>query len=179
MSARSFFTGVIISVSILTLYIIYRVGGLPGTGLYLAALSCIFIFFFLSQRSRATLALNLSKFSKAIGAGFDDSGGLFIAEGRYCSVPFGFRETNFTGMSTLEVYCRPPRVSDNFAGESVRPSENTVLRSGRVVLNGAAGVFSRKELSDNDILGILEDLRKAARVAETGTTPYKRSGRGK
>jgi hypothetical protein len=175
MRTRFFFTAVIISASILTLYIIYRAGGLPGTGLYLAAISAIFIFFFLTQRSRARLARNLAKFARAINARFDDSGGLFNGEGQYCSIPVGFKEANFRGRSGFEVYCRPTKVSGDFEGQFVCPSENTVLAQGRVCLSAASGVFSKKELSDNDILAILEELRKAARVAETGTMPYKRS----
>jgi hypothetical protein len=176
MRTKAFFTGVIIAASIVTLYIIYRSGGLPGIGLYLAALSAIFIFFFLSQRSRAMLASNLAKLAKAINAPFDDNGALFNGEGQYCAVPVGFREINLRGWSSLDVYCSPAHVSGNFDGESVRPSQNTVLRQGRVFLDAsAAGAFSKKEFSGNDILEILEDLRKAARVAETGTTPYKRS----
>jgi len=173
MKTKSFFAGVIISVSVITLYMVYRAGIIFGTVLYLSVLFFILAFFFVSRNSRVVLVRNLAKFARNINARFDDNGGLFIGEGRYCQLPVGFKESNFRGKSSLEVYCKPEKLSGSFEGEFVSPTRNTVLRAGLVSLGGASGIFSKKELSDNDIIDILEELRKAARVAETGTMPYK------
>jgi hypothetical protein len=174
MDTKSLFRSITIAASILLLFVIYKVGGVVIALVYFAVVFILFLLYLMNQNPRLLLKLNLERFSRAISTKFDDFGGFFSGEGLYLKVPVGFREVNSWAGTELEIYCRPGVFSLAFSGKIVYPSERTVIRPGVVALNSSASaLFLHKELSDNEILDILEELRKAARIVESGNRPYK------
>jgi hypothetical protein len=162
-----------LAASIVLLFGIYRIGGVAVALSYFAVVFVSFLFYLLSQNPRLLLKLNLQRFSRAINTKFEDTGGFFYAEGSYQNMPVGFREVSGWSGTTLEVYCRPERFSLKFYGQRIFPSERTEVKPGVIALSYGHDLFQKKELSDNDILDILEEFRKASRVVESGSEPYR------
>lgn len=159
--------------SILLLFVIYKIGGVVVALVYFGVIFVLMLLYFMSQNSRLMLKLNLEKFSKAISCRFEDYGGAFASEGTYLKMPVGFREVTTWKGTELEVYCRPAVFNAQLSGKKVYPSPRTVVKPGVVCLQNAGELFFGKELNGLQITEMLEELKKAAAVVETGNQPYR------